>query len=175
MASAPIDPLEINALARIMDELDYYQLLNLVPGASTAEVRKAFHASSRDFHPDANRELESPLREQCGRISKRITEAYCVLRDARRRKAYDTKLADSNSLRIQLAEARNSHDEQRRTERSGATAQGRQFHGKAESDLKAGNLAGAIQNIQMALTFEGGNTGFKAMLEELRERQKAES
>ena len=41
------------------------------------------------------------------------------------------------------------------------------------ADLKAGNLAGAIQNIQMALTFEADNAGSKAMLEELRERQKA--
>jgi len=53
------------------------------------------------------------------------------------------------------------------------TPQGRQFFGKAEADLKVGNLAGAIQNIQMAQTFEPNNAGFKAMLEELRERQKA--
>ena len=46
MAQAAIDPHEIHALARIMDELDYYQLLNLKPGASTAEIRRAFHSSS---------------------------------------------------------------------------------------------------------------------------------
>jgi DnaJ-class molecular chaperone len=156
-----------------MDELDYYQLLNVEPGASTADIRKAFHVSSRNFHPDANRDLEGELREQCRQISKRITEAYCVLRDARRRNAYDSRVSEGDSLRIQLAEAKNAHVEQRKAERSGATAQGRQFHGKAEADLKTGNLAGAIRNIQMALTFEAGNAGFKAMLDELRERQKA--
>ncbi len=168
-----IDPLEISALVRIMDELDYYQLLNVESNASTAEIRAAFHASSRSFHPDANRELGEALREQCGRISKRITEAYCVLRDTRRRKAYDARRSGSESLRIQLAEARSAHVEQRRAEARGATAQGRQFHGKAEAELKRGNLAGALQNIQMALTFEPTNAGFRAMAEDLKAQQKA--
>ncbi len=173
MPPAAIEPLEMAALSKIMDELDYYQLLNIEPSASTAEIRKAFHISSRNFHPDANRELKGETREQCRQISKRITEAYCVLRDTRRRNTYDARVSDGESLRIQLAEAKHAHLEQRKAERTGATPQGRQFHGKAEADIKAGNLAGAIQNIQMALTFEAGNIGFKALLDQLRERQKA--
>ena len=173
MSASPVDPLEITALAKIMDELNYYQLLNVAPVSSTADIKRAFHAVSRSFHPDANRNLEGELREQCGMISKRVTEAYCVLRDSRRRKAYDHKISEGENLRIQLSEARQAHDMARKAELCGATAQGRQFHGRAETDLKAGNLAGAIQNIQMALTFEASNAGFKAMLEELRESQKA--
>ena len=175
MSPPAVDALEIKALSKIMDELDYYQLLNVEQTASPADIRKAFHLSSRNFHPDANRTLEGELRKQCQQISKRITEAYCVLRDSRRRKAYDAKVSSGDTLRIQLAEAKTAHAEQRKVEHSGATAQGRQFHGKAEADLKAGNLAGAIQNMQMALTFEAGNAGFKALLDELRERQKASS
>ncbi|MGY8737539.1 MAG: hypothetical protein ACKVIW_08490, partial [bacterium] len=89
--------------------------------------------------------------------------------------AYDSKRAQGDSLRIQIAEAKTAHVEQRKAEARGATPQGRQFHAKAESDLKAGNLAGAIQNLQMALTFEAGNLGFKALVAELRERKKASS
>jgi DnaJ-class molecular chaperone len=170
---AELDPMEIIALARIMDELDYYQLLHVSPDASASEVRKAFHDSSRHFHPDANRRLPPELREQCGRISKRITEAYCVLRDARRRKSYDAKRGEGDALRIQLAEARQSHTTQQKAERRGATPQGRQYHAKAEAELKAGNVAAAIRHLQMALTFEAGNAGFKAMLDELRARQKS--
>lgn len=173
MSTSAIDPLEITALARIMDELDYYQLLSVDPKASSGDIRKAFHASSRSFHPDANRSLEGELREHCGRISKRITEAYCVLRDPRRRSAYDAQRGESADLRIQLAQAKSAHVESRKAEARGATAQGRNFHSKAEADLKANNLAGAIQNLQMALTFEPANAGFKALVENLRAKQKA--
>ena len=173
MPAAPIDKLEILALVKIMDELDYYQLLNVEPTATMVEVRRAFHESSRSFHPDANRGLDFELREQCSQISKRITEAYCVLRDTRRRSAYDARMKQGQSLRIQLAEARSAHDEQSKAERRGRTAQGRQFHGKAEAELKRGNLSGAIQHVQMALTFESDNAGFKSLLEELRAREKA--
>lgn len=171
--SDAIDPLEISALARIMEELDYYQLLGVEPGASTTEIRSAYHRCSRSYHPDANRSLPEDLRSHCGRISKRITEAYCVLRDARRRRAYDARRDDDGGLRMQIAEAKSAHAEQRRAEARGATAQGRQFHARAEADLKKGNVAGALQNLQMALTFEPANAGFKAMIEELRARQNA--
>ncbi len=174
--STAIEPLEIEALARIMDELDYYQLLGVDSQATSAEIRKAYYACSRSFHPDANRALPNDLRETCGRISKRITEAYCVLRDSRRRKAYDTKRGengDASTLRIQIAEARNAHVEARKSECRGATAQGRQFHAKAEAETKRGNFAGAIQNLQMALTFEPANAGFRALVAELKEKQKS--
>ena len=55
---AELAPTEIKALARIIDELDYYQLLHLDPGASPRDVKLAFHATSRVFHPDANRHLD---------------------------------------------------------------------------------------------------------------------
>lgn len=172
MSSEPIQALEIGALAKIMDELDYYQLLGVEPAATVTEVRKAFHALSRNFHPDANRDLEDGLRGKCAEISKRVTEAYCVLRDTRRRRAYDARSDAATNLRIQLAEAKNAHAEQMKVERQGRTPQGRQFHAKAEADIKKGNLAGAIQNLQMALTFEGDNDGLKNLLGELRERRK---
>ena len=172
MPPAAIDALEIRALAKIMDELDYYQLLGLDPKANLGEIRSAFHASSRSFHPDANRELPPDLKRQCHLISKRITEAYSVLRDPRRRQAYDTRVKTSGALRIQLAEARTAHTEQIKAERRGRTAQGRQFHARAEGALKSGQLSAAIQHMQMALTFEADNAGFKSLLEELRARSK---
>lgn len=173
--SSAIDPLEVSALVRIMDELDYYQLLKVEPTASTAQIRKAFHASSRNFHPDANRGISPELQQHCGRISKRITEAYCVLRDTRSRRAYDNQRSGSDSLRIQLAAAKTAHVAQRNAEIRGATAQGRQFHGKSEAARKAGNLAAAIQNIQMAITFEPSNAGFKTIAEELKSLQKSKA
>ena len=98
-------PTEILALGRIVDELNYYQLLHLKEGAPAAEVKRAYYASSRTFHPDANRNLAPELRAAVERIAKRVTEAYSILRDPRRRQAYDDKLSASHGIRMPLAEA----------------------------------------------------------------------
>ena len=103
---ATLPPLEIKALAHIMNELDYYQMLHLEKDANSAQVRQAFYASSRAFHPDANRHLDPNAFADCTAISKRVTEGYCVLRDPRKRRAYDQKLATSGGVRLQLAEAK---------------------------------------------------------------------
>jgi hypothetical protein len=66
---AKLAPLEIKALVKIMDELDYYQILHLERGADAASIKRAFHSTSRTFHPDANRHLEPVLLAQCQRIN----------------------------------------------------------------------------------------------------------
>lgn len=165
---ARLAPLEIRALSRIMDELDYYQLLHLGPQAGGEELKKAYYASSRVFHPDANKHLEEDLQADCTRISKRLTEAYSVLRDPRRRGAYDAKLSAGDGLRMQLAEARAAHSKKDIEERQGHTAQGRQFYQKAIRDLERQDSASAARNLQMALTFEPANALFKRRLDEAR-------
>ena len=162
-------PLEIQALAKIIDELDYYQILHLEPDASGAQVKQAYYQTSRTFHPDANQHLDPALLADCKRIAKRLTEAYCVLRDPRRRRAYDERRGGTGGgVRMQLAEAR-AADAQKQSEiRQGRTPQGRQFFQKAMAELEAGRVAGAISNLQMALTFEADNQAFKEKLEELR-------
>lgn len=160
-------PTEILALGRIVDELSYYQLLHLEEGAAVGDVKRAYYASSRAFHPDANRALEPDLRDAVERIAKRICEAYSVLRDPRRRQAYDEKLRASQGVRMPLAEAEAAatrHTQQR----GGRTPQGRQYFNLATAALKSGNLEGAMRNLQTALTFEPDNGGFKAQLEEVR-------
>lgn len=164
--------LEIDALAKIIDELSYYQLLQVEPTVSGRDLKRAYYTLSRTYHPDANRHHSDGVRSSCHRISKVLTEAYCVLRDPRKRQAYDAQLAAGGSLRIQLAEARAAHAKSDSAERMGTTPQGKQFLLKAEEQLRNDNPAGAIQNLQMALTFEPGNTGFKEMLEELRKKKK---
>ena len=116
--------------------------------------------------------LDPALRDDCMRISKRVTEAYCVLRDPRRRQAYDGQLETDETTeggalrnRMQLAQALSSHTKRDSEERQGKTPQGRQFYQKAAASLQRGDNAGAISNLQMALTFEPGNTFFKESLQ----------
>ncbi len=104
------------------------------------------------------------MRADCGRISKRITEAYCVLRDPRRRTAYDSRRLNEGEVRIQLADARASHVKEESEARQGKTAQGRQFYQKAMQCQQRGDTAGTINNLQIALTFEPSNEFFKEQL-----------
>ena len=165
-----VEALEIQALAKIMDELDYYQILRIQPGVATPEIKRAYYESSRSFHPDARRDLDAPLRAQCEKISKRVTEAYCVLRDPRRRRVYDELLANESGVRVQLAEASAAHKRKQSQTLQGKTPQGRQFLQRAMQDVERDNPKSAIQNLQMALTFEPGNAAFQAQLDALRSK-----
>lgn len=161
-------PTEIKALARILEELDYYQLLHLPRGAVAGDVKRAYHATSRAFHPDANRHLESELQEACRVIAKRVSEAYAVLRDPRRRQAYDRSLDAGAKIRMQLAEAQAEAGRQASEERGGRTPQGRQYYKLAETALKKGDLAAAARNLQTALTFEPDNAHFREELDRVK-------
>jgi DnaJ-class molecular chaperone len=164
-------PTEIVALARIMDELDYYQLMHIERGASPREVKQAYYASSRNFHPDANRHLSGDLRAAVAQISKRVTEAYAVLRDPRRRQAYDRQLEAGAGRRIQLAEAEAGARRQAQ-ENEGRTAQGRQYYRLARTAIERGDWATGARNLQTALTFEPDNEFFRERLAEARKRQR---
>lgn len=163
-------PTEIKALARIVGELDYYQLLHLDRGASPREVKLAYHSSSRTFHPDANRHLESELRVAVVDIAKRITEAYQVLRDPRRRQAYDELLSSGSGVRIRLAEASSTGGRKDTETRQGRTPQGRQYYNMAAADMKREDWAAAERNLKTALTFEPDNEFFKSEIAEIRKK-----
>jgi DnaJ-class molecular chaperone len=163
-------PTEIKALARIVGELDYYQLLHLDRDASPRDVKLAYHSSSRVFHPDANRHLESELRAAIANIAKRITEAYQVLRDPRRRGAYDELLSSRGGVRIRLAEASSEGGRKDTETRQGRTAQGRQYFNLAAMDAKRQDWQAAERNLQTAITFEPDNDFFRSELAAIRER-----
>jgi curved DNA-binding protein CbpA len=164
-----LPPTEIQALARILDELDYYRLLRVEPGATAAELKRAYFASSRAFHPDANRHLPPEFQASVARIAKRVTEAYSVLRDPRRRAAYDRRRAEGRGTRMQLAEAE-AEAGRNEAQQRGRTPQGRQYFALAEADLLRGDLAAAARNLRTALTFEPQNALFRRKLAELRPR-----
>lgn len=164
-------PTEIRALARIIDELDYYQILHLDRGAPQAAVKQAYHATARAFHPDANGHLEPAMARAVGRIAKRVTEAYSVLRDVRRRKVYDEQLGRGDAgLRMQIADAEKQAGRRATQELEGRTPNGRRYFGLARSDIERRDLSAALRNLQTALAFEPDNTLFQKKLAEVRER-----
>ncbi len=163
-----LEPAEVRALSKLVDDLDYYQLLELERGAPASVVKRAYYDASRKFHPDANRHLAGADRDALGRIAKRISEAYQVLRDARRRMAYDEQLTGGTN-RIPLSQAEARADKQALDDYLGKTPNGRRFFGLARADIDKGDLASAARNLKMALTFEPTNDGFKRKAEEVKQ------
>lgn len=63
---------------------DYYNILNISKNASDAEIKKAYKKFARKYHPDLN-----PNDKVAEDKFKDISEAYAVLGDKEKRKAYD--------------------------------------------------------------------------------------
>jgi len=66
-----------------MEFHDYYQTLGVSRDADTATIKKAYRRKAREFHPDRN--SDSGAEDQF----KRVQEAWEVLQDEDKRKAYD--------------------------------------------------------------------------------------
>ncbi len=67
-----------------MPERDYYEVLGVPRTASEAEIKKAFRALARKYHPDAH-----PDDPQAAERFKEIGQAYAILSDATKRGQYD--------------------------------------------------------------------------------------
>jgi len=66
-----------------MFEKDYYQVLQLQPTASAADIRKAYRRLALEFHPDKNNTQQAAAQFVL------IREAYAVLSDPVQRRKYD--------------------------------------------------------------------------------------
>ena len=63
---------------------DYWQVLGLEPGADPPTLKRAFRQQARRWHPDLNG--NDPVAEE---RFKQVNEAYAVLSDPRRRRAWE--------------------------------------------------------------------------------------
>lgn len=68
------------------DRKDYYEVLGVSRGASDGEIKKAYRKLALKWHPDRNPSNKKDAEEKF----KEISEAYAVLSDAEKRKAYET-------------------------------------------------------------------------------------
>lgn len=66
-----------------MDKKDYYEVLGIAKGASTKEIKSAYRKLVKEFHPDHNQSADAEKK------FKEVQEAYEVLSDDSKRKAYD--------------------------------------------------------------------------------------
>ena len=67
-----------------MAKRDYYEVLGLSRGASEAEIKKTYRRLARKLHPDVN-----PGDKAAQKRFQEVQEAYDVLKDDDKRRAYD--------------------------------------------------------------------------------------
>lgn len=73
-----------------LETLNYYQLLGVERTATPAQLRSAYFELSLEFHPDRFFLLRSgDIKAKIYAIFRRVSEAYAVLSDERRRAMYD--------------------------------------------------------------------------------------
>ncbi len=66
-----------------MEFKDYYKVLGVEAGAGEAEIKASYRRLARKYHPDVSKEAGAEEK------FKSVNEAYEVLRDAKKRAAYD--------------------------------------------------------------------------------------
>ena len=76
-----------------MEHKTYYDVMGLAPTASEKEIKMSYRRLARKYHPDLNNEANAE--EQF----KALGEAYEVLKDPEKRKAYDQALHDAQYSR----------------------------------------------------------------------------
>lgn len=133
---------------------DYYALLGIRKDAATDEIRKAYFALVKQFHPDvlARRNLGG-WQQKALVVFKGLSEAYKVLVDRKQRAVYDHA---SRSARNPLKPLKRPG-----TDRS---AEARVFFNRGEQFQKQGNCADAFTCLRKAVELEPDSSQYYCAL-----------
>ncbi|MBN2361424.1 MAG: DnaJ domain-containing protein [Deltaproteobacteria bacterium] len=152
---------QLKQLAATIDQLDYYEILNLQQDASTAQLKESYFSQSRALHPDRFYHLpDEELKTAIHKIYKRITEAYVILKDPQKRAKYT---ADVNGpqrqekLRFNEAAEEEAKKEQEEAREVCKTPKGRKLWRTVEQDLRDEKWDAAYRNLQSISLWEPGN------------------
>ncbi|HEX9507062.1 MAG TPA: molecular chaperone DnaJ, partial [Myxococcales bacterium] len=128
------------------------------------------------YHPDRYYQLtDEALKAKVGRVYKRMTEAYYVLRDDAKRQKYLADMeSEQRSKKLRFSEVAEAETKQavkkQNEEQIGVTPKGRQFFTTAMAEMDAQRWSAAERSLKMALTYEPTNPRYKEKLMEAQQR-----
>lgn len=167
---------QLNQLALTIDGMDYFQILNLPQNAAVPQIRESYYGMARALHPDKFYHIEDPqIRASIGKIYKRITEAYTILKDETRRLKYVQDINGPERMtKLRYSEQSESEvvKEQRQQARVARTPQGEKMYQAALADMQANRWDQAFRNLQSALLFEPGNEALQSLRDEVDQKRK---
>jgi curved DNA-binding protein CbpA len=131
-------------------ERAYYEVLGVPHNATLPQVRASYFRLAKRWHPDRlGREFDD-VRDAAITVFSRLTHAYWVLSDAKRRSQYDSALANNPSA-----------DEQQRVQ---AALRAAAAFERAEVLLKKNDLEGAERETLQALHDDPERTDYSVLL-----------
>lgn len=156
---------EVDGLWDQLEKLTYYELLGVPSGADRASVQQAFHERSLRLHPDRHARLRAShphAWEKINAVYKRISEAYKALANPATRRSYDLGLRKRGALRLEPEQVRRREMRELEAVR---TPEARQYVLESLECRSIGDLEGAHESLQKALSHEPDNTALSDMLD----------
>ena len=159
---------EIDTHHELLDERDYYRLLQLDPDCVQGEIEPAARAASRQHHPDRVSALgDADVSTKANEIFQRMKEAGESLGDPDKRAQYD-EIVKAGILRMTdeaLAIAEQERLKAENPEHAASDPRSEKYWHMALKDWEDKNFKGCVMNIQFALSFEPDNEVMKEWLD----------
>ena len=147
-AAPEIDPraeLE-ELLGRVAGDADYFEILGVARVARPAEIKRAYYALAKRFHPDRFRQVvaDDAERVRVEHAFAQVTKAYETLHDQRARDAYASKLPAQSPARESSVFGKRKG--------AGAAKPAAREEGKAQADPRATPQRRAEESFQRGLS-----------------------
>lgn len=129
-----VDADDVDTLfARLASAKDYYEVLDIGRTAGVDEIKNAYHALARRFHPDRFHKSEPALRRRIDSAFARIAQAYEALSDQSLRANYDARRTSNSKASSRQKSAREA-----RGSNGGRQARPGPETGRAETSFQRG-------------------------------------
>jgi curved DNA-binding protein CbpA len=154
-----------------LDDLDYYTLLGLARDATDADIKKAWRAFARRYHPDRHAREGDDKRARATQIYRRGSEGLQVLSDPEARKLYDRAL--EKGIRRLTAEQRDGASRKKDASKTKAhpiqSVEAQRYYDAAKALVQEGKLREAYKTLQRAFGIEPESVRIKMALDQLHE------
>ncbi len=148
----------VERASQVLDQIDYYRLLNVSSAADSNEIRSAYYRLAASLHPDIHGvDVDPAFRLKLTSVFSRVAEAYKVLANSESRHRYDRELAKGNLRMSMGADVSTSGPAVK-------DAGARKFYRLGQAAAVAGNFQSATMNFRFALQSEPDNETIQAAL-----------